>query len=45
MRAGLRVALYGLLLVILFGASVLLADALVPAAWVDAWSGTGTSGR
>ncbi|MBB5831038.1 hypothetical protein [Brachybacterium aquaticum] len=44
MKAPVRVGLYGLLLVVLFLASMLLADALVPAAWVEAWTG-GTTGH
>jgi hypothetical protein len=40
MRAGTRVALYGLLLVALFVVSALLADLLVPATWVESWSGS-----
>lgn len=41
MRAGPKVALYGLLLVVLFTASSLLAAVLVPEAWVTGWSGPG----
>ena len=39
MRAGTKVALYGLLLVALFAAPYLLAGALVPAEWVAQWAG------
>lgn len=39
MRAGTKVALYGLLLVALFAASHLLAGVLVPEAWVSEWTG------
>src|SRR5699024_11143037 len=45
MRAGTRVALYGLLLVALFLASYLLAGALVPEAWVTGWAGSGHCAR
>lgn len=46
MKAGTRVALYGVLLVVLFGLSALLADVLVPATWVADWSGsTGQTGQ
>lgn len=41
MRAGTRVALYGLLLAALFITSYLLAGALVPEAWVTGWAGSG----
>ncbi|MGO1286702.1 MAG: hypothetical protein ACTHUU_16445 [Brachybacterium sp.] len=41
MRAGTKVALYGLLLVALFAASYLLAGVLVPAGWVAQWTGAG----
>ncbi|WP_255411456.1 hypothetical protein [Brachybacterium sp. YJGR34] len=40
MRAPARLALYGLLLVVLFAASYLLADLLVPTQWAETWSGT-----
>jgi hypothetical protein len=44
MKAGTRVALYGLALVALFLASALLADLLVPADWVTDWAHrTGTA--
>ena len=45
MKAGTRVALYGLLLVALFIASALLADVLVPTSWVEGWSSASASGR
>ena len=45
MRAGTRVALYGTLLAVLFVASALLADALVPASWVTDWSGSTGQGH
>lgn len=44
MKAGTRIALYGLLLVALFIAAALLADLLVPAHWVTDWAHrTGTA--
>lgn len=41
MRAGTRVALYGLLLAALFTASYLIAGAVVPEAWATGWAGSG----
>ncbi len=41
MRAGTRVALYGLLLAALFITSYLIAGAVVPEAWVTGWTGSG----
>lgn len=40
MKAGTRVALYGLLLAALFAVAFVLGDLLVPAAWVEGWSGS-----
>jgi len=45
MRAGTRVALYGALLAVLFVASALLADVLVPASWATDWSGSTGQGH
>src|SRR5699024_7710600 len=45
MRAGTRVALYGLLLAALFTASYLIAGAVVPEAWATGWAGPGHRAR
>ena len=45
MKAGTRVALYGLLLAVLFAASLVLGDLLVPASWVQGWSGSSDQGH
>ena len=45
MRAPARVALYGLLLAVLFAASLVLGDLLVPTSWVEAWSSATPSSR
>lgn len=45
MRAGTRVVLYGLLLAALFAVSLVLGDLLVPASWVEGFSGPDAPGH